>query len=27
METVKLTKAIFDKYSNCKKITIKVEGE
>lgn len=27
METVKLTKAMFDKYSNCKKITIKVEGE
>jgi NADPH-dependent 2,4-dienoyl-CoA reductase/sulfur reductase-like enzyme len=27
METVKLTKAIFEKYPNCKKITIKVEGE
>lgn len=27
METVKLTKAIFDKYSDCKKITIKVEGK
>ena len=27
MESVKLTKAIFDKYSDCKKITIKVEKE
>ncbi|MBU3181913.1 NAD(P)/FAD-dependent oxidoreductase [Clostridium psychrophilum] len=27
MESVKLTKTIFDKYSNCKKITIKVEKE
>lgn len=27
METVKLTKAIFEKYPNCKNITIKVEGE
>jgi len=27
METVKLTKAMFEKYPNCKKITIKVEGE
>lgn len=27
METVKLTKALFDKYPNCKKITVKVEGE
>jgi len=27
MESVKLTKAVFDKYSNCKKITIKVEKE
>ena len=27
MESVKLTKAIFDKYSTCKKITIKVEKE
>jgi len=27
MESVKLTKAIFDKYSECKKITIKVEKE
>lgn len=27
MENVKLTKAVFDKYSDCKKITIKVEGE
>ncbi|WP_097027258.1 NAD(P)/FAD-dependent oxidoreductase [Clostridium peptidivorans] len=27
METVKLTKALFEKYPNCKKITVKVEGE
>ncbi|WP_032079631.1 NAD(P)/FAD-dependent oxidoreductase [Clostridium drakei] len=27
METVKLTKAMFEKYSNCEKITIKVERE
>ncbi|WP_158072848.1 NAD(P)/FAD-dependent oxidoreductase, partial [Clostridium haemolyticum] len=27
METVKLTKALFDKHPNCKKITVKVEGE
>ncbi|MBZ9607579.1 FAD-dependent oxidoreductase [Clostridium estertheticum] len=27
MESVKLTKAVLDKYSNCKKITIKVEKE
>ena len=27
MESVKLTKTIFDKYSDCKKITIKVERE
>lgn len=27
METVKLNKAMFDKYPNCKKITVKVEGE
>ena len=27
MESVKLTKAVFDKYSKCKKITIKVEKE
>ncbi|MBB6622872.1 FAD-dependent oxidoreductase [Clostridium gasigenes] len=27
MESVKLTKAVFDKYSECKKITIKVEKE
>ncbi|MCT8976345.1 FAD-dependent oxidoreductase [Clostridium sp. CX1] len=27
METVKLTKAMFEKYPNCEKITIKVEGE
>ena len=27
METVRLTKAMFDKYPNCKEITIKVEGE
>ena len=27
METVKLTKAHFEKYPNCKRITIKVEGE
>lgn len=27
MESVKLTKAVFDKYSACKKITIKVEKE
>ncbi|AYD40794.1 FAD-binding protein [Clostridium fermenticellae] len=27
MENVKLTKAVFDKYSDCKKIIIKVEGE
>lgn len=27
METVNLTKAMFDKYPNCKEITIKVEGE
>lgn len=27
METVTLTKAMFDKYPNCKEITIKVEGE
>lgn len=26
METVKLTKAIFDKYPNCKNITVKIEG-
>lgn len=27
METVKLTKAMFDKYPSCKKIIVKVEGE
>ncbi|WP_238883430.1 NAD(P)/FAD-dependent oxidoreductase [Clostridium sp. YIM B02551] len=27
METVKLTKALFEKHPNCKKITVKVEGE
>ena len=27
METVRLTRAMFDKYPNCKEITIKVEGE
>ncbi len=27
METVKLNKAMFEKYPNCKKITVKVEGE
>ncbi|MGK0466462.1 NAD(P)/FAD-dependent oxidoreductase [Clostridium sp.] len=27
MESVKLTKAVFDKYSKCKKVTIKVEKE
>ncbi|MCY6960158.1 NAD(P)/FAD-dependent oxidoreductase [Clostridium brassicae] len=27
METVKITKSIFEKYPNCKSITIKVEGE
>lgn len=27
METVKLTKAMFEKYPNCGKVTIKVEGE
>lgn len=27
METVKLTKAMFEKYTNCSKITIMVEGE
>lgn len=27
METVKLNKAMFEKYHNCKKITVKVEGE
>ncbi|MCY6483270.1 FAD-dependent oxidoreductase [Clostridium aestuarii] len=27
METVKLTRAVFEKYPNCKTITVKVEGE
>jgi hypothetical protein len=26
METVKLTKALFEKHPNCKKITVKIEN-